>query len=57
MLSDNITSPFFEKTDMKKQREMQKNFITMVTGGPNNYKGTDMKAAHARFKIGKKEFD
>jgi hemoglobin len=57
MLSDDITSPFFAKTDMKRQRQMQKNFITMVSGGPNNYMGTDMKTAHAKFKIGKKEFD
>jgi hemoglobin len=46
MLTDNITAPFFEKTDMTKQKQAQKAFITMVAGGPNNYHGTDMKKAH-----------
>ena len=57
MLSDDITSPFFANTDMTKQKNSQKQFITLVTGGPNNYTGADMKTAHAKFKIGKKEFD
>jgi hemoglobin len=54
MLNDNVVSPFFVNTDMEKQRKRQKQFITMVTGGPNNYEGTDMKMAHDKFKIGKK---
>ena len=57
MLADKITSPFFESVDMKKQASRQKQFIMMVTGGPNKYEGTDMKTAHLKFKIGKKEFD
>ena len=56
MLADPITAPFFANTDMSKQRQAQKAFITMVTGGPNNYHGVDMKKAHEKFKIGKKEF-
>lgn len=57
MLSDPVTAPFFANTDMKKQIQAQKAFITMVTGGPNHYHGADMKKAHEKFKIGKKEFD
>ena len=57
MLADPITSPFFDKTDMKKQATRQKQFIMMATGGPNKYEGTDMKTAHLKFKIGQKEFD
>lgn len=57
MLKDEVTVPFFENTDMTKQAKRQKQFITMVTGGPNNYEGTDMKSAHAKMNIGKKEFD
>ncbi len=57
MLADPIVSPFFMNTDMEKQRKRQKQFITMVTGGPSLYEGTDMKSAHSKFKIGKKEFD
>ena len=29
----------------------------MVTGGPNNYGGKDMKEAHKNMKIGQVEFD
>ena len=46
MLADPITAPFFSQTDMNKQRQSQKAFISMVTGGPNNYHGMDMKKAH-----------
>ena len=57
MLADPITAPFFATVDMKKQASRQKQFITLVTGGPNKYEGVDMKEAHKKFKIGKKEFD
>lgn len=39
---------------MGKQRQRQKQFITLITGGPHNYEGKDMKTAHANYKIGKK---
>ena len=57
MLADPIVNYFFESIDMNKQRQRQFQFLTLVTGGPNIYEGTDMKAAHAKYKIGKKEFD
>ena len=57
MLSDQVTKPFFETVDMKKQAARQKQFITLVTGGPNKYQGADMKSAHAKFKINKPTFD
>jgi len=52
MLSDPSVNSFFTQSDMTKQIQRQKDFITLVTGGPNNYGGTDMKTAHAKFKIG-----
>lgn len=57
MLADDTVNYFFKNTDMTKQRKRQKQFITLVTGGPNNYEGVDMKFAHAKFKIKKLEFD
>ena len=57
MLADPLLNYFFEKIDMTKQKQRQKQFVTMVTGGPVAYEGTDMKSAHAKFKIGQKEFD
>jgi hemoglobin len=57
MLADSKVKDFFSGTDMEKQRKRQKQFITLVTGGPNHYEGVDMKTAHAKFKIGKSHFD
>ena len=57
MLSDDITKHFFANIDMKKQATRQKQFITLVTGGPNKYEGVDMKTAHAICKIDQKAFD
>lgn len=57
MLKDERVLAFFKNTDMTKQRKQQKSFITMAVGGPNHYDGKDMKEAHAKFAIGKKEFD
>ena len=57
MLVDPIVKHFFETTDMKKQAARQKQFITLVTGGPNKYEGVDMKTAHAKYKIDQTAFD
>lgn len=42
-MQDDRLKGFFKNTDMPKQIQQQKNFITLVTGGPNNYHGRDMK--------------
>ncbi len=39
------------------QRKKQKEFIMMVTGGPNNYSGLDMKKAHEKMMISKESFN
>ena len=57
MLSNPVTAPFFAKTDMAVQARREKQFVAMVTGGPKEYEGKDMKAAHADIKISQKEFD
>jgi hemoglobin len=48
VLTDDRISRFFDDVDMDRQRGKQKAFLTMVFGGPNNYSGKDMRAAHAR---------
>lgn len=48
VLADDHISRFFEGVDMNRQREKQRRFLTMVTGGPNTYTGRDMRAAHRR---------
>jgi hemoglobin len=57
MLVDKRVSHFYETVDMAKLRCRQKEFITMVTGGPNNYEGADMKAAHCKLSISQEDFD
>jgi hemoglobin len=49
VLSDYRINRFFDSSDMEKQAAKQKAFLTMAFGGPNNYTGTDMRTAHARF--------
>ncbi|MEQ6341241.1 MAG: group 1 truncated hemoglobin [Gammaproteobacteria bacterium] len=47
VLNDDRISSFFEGVDMDKQAAKQKAFLTMAFGGPHNYTGKDMRAAHA----------
>ena len=47
MLADDRVAPFFEGVDMDKQAAKQIGFLTMVTGGPHNYTGKDMREGHA----------
>lgn len=46
ILMDDRVSGFFDDVDMDRQIAKQKAFLTMVTGGPNNYTGKDMREAH-----------
>ncbi|HVI01339.1 MAG TPA: group 1 truncated hemoglobin [Enhygromyxa sp.] len=47
VLADEELAPFFDDTDMDRQMAKQAAFLTMVTGGPANYTGKDMRAGHA----------
>lgn len=42
-----MVNGFFKGTDMSRQAAMQKDFLTFAFGGPNNYKGKDLRAGHA----------
>ena len=57
MMEDPKVNFYFVNTNMDKQKESQIEFISMVTGGPANYRGKDMKTAHCPYKIGHLEFD
>ena len=46
VLSDDRISHFFDDIDMDVQAAKQKAFLTMVTGGPANYTGKDMREGH-----------
>ncbi len=47
MLTDERVAHFFDSTDMDAQIAKQRAFLTMVTGGPNEYTGRDMRSSHA----------
>lgn len=46
MLADDRVARFFEGVDMERQAAKQAGFLTMVTGGPHNYTGKDMREGH-----------
>lgn len=48
VLVDPRVNGFFEGVDMNRQRLMQKNFLTLAFGGPTNYTGKGMTAAHQK---------
>ncbi len=51
VLSDDRVAHFFSDVDMDGQMAKQKGFLTMVTGGPNNYTGRNMRDAHAKLVV------
>ncbi len=48
VIGDPALSPFFDGINLERQRKMQESFLTLAFGGPNNYSGKGMRAAHAR---------
>lgn len=46
VLTDDRISDFFDDVDMDGQRAKQKAFLTMVTGGPVDYTGSNMRDGH-----------
>ncbi|MGZ4958513.1 MAG: group I truncated hemoglobin [Methylomonas sp.] len=48
VLDDYRINRFFANTDMEKQIEHLKTFMTVAFGGPNNYTGRSLRDGHAR---------
>ena len=46
VLTDPLTKPFFEKLDMIAQTKKQIAFMAWAFGGPAEYKGRSLRAAH-----------
>jgi len=60
IMADPSLAGYFEGMDMAKQIEKQIAFMTMAFGGPNEYTGRDLRAAHARLvrnRMGDVHFD
>ena len=47
VLSDDVLSPYFRDVDMRRLVGMQAAFLTTAFGGPDAYKGRDLRQAHA----------
>ena len=47
VLADDVTRPFFEGLSMEAQIKKQIAFMTRAFGGPDAYKGRDLRSAHA----------
>lgn len=48
IVGDPRVSFLFEGIDMARLRKHARAFLSMAFGGPNNYQGRDLRAAHAR---------
>lgn len=48
VMADDLTRPFFERLDMAAQSRKQVAFMAWAFGGPNKYKGRDLRVAHAK---------
>ena len=57
VLGDPLLQPFFENIDMAKLKCQQIDFFSQALGGPNIYRGPDMKVAHATMAIEQRHFD
>src|SRR5215831_16219599 len=47
VLADDLTRPFFAGLDMAAQTKKQVAFMAWAFGGPEEYKGRDLRSAHA----------
>ncbi|MFC4540919.1 group 1 truncated hemoglobin [Halosolutus amylolyticus] len=57
VVADEQVAHYFEDVDMQKQRAHQAQFISSVAGGPVEYTGAEMEAAHADLDIGPADFE
>ncbi|WP_336362382.1 group I truncated hemoglobin [Halalkalicoccus salilacus] len=57
VMADDLVNGYFEDVDMQRQIAHQTQFISSVTGGPVEYTGEDMRAAHEGMGITEEEFD
>lgn len=58
VLSDDRISHHFDDTDMQRQREKQKAFLSFAFGGPVSYDNRPgLRAVHARLQLTEADFD
>lgn len=57
VLADDRINHFFATVDMRSQALKQRAFMTLAYGGPGNYSGKHMRAAHAGLDLTDSHFD
>ena len=57
VLSDPLLMPFFVDVDLEMLKRQQGAFFSQALGGPDQYRGPDMKRAHTHMAIEQKHFD
>lgn len=57
VLSDDLLAGFFEEMDMTAQRAHMTQFLSAVAGGPVEYTGEEMRAAHEPLDLRQEHFD
>jgi len=57
VLADSRINHFFANVDMRSQALKQRAFMTLAFGGPGNYSGKHMRAAHAGLPLTDAHFD
>lgn len=57
VLADPVVKDFFKNTDMKKQRQHQKNFMMMAFGGPKKYSGRTLRESHKKMNLQEEHFN
>lgn len=57
VLDDPVTAPFFDGIDMTAQASKQLAFMAHAFDGPGEYKGRDLRTAHAELLLHDEHFD
>jgi hemoglobin len=57
VLADDLLAPYFDTTDMRRQKQHLRAFLAAAVGGPDVYAGRDMSEAHAGLGITDEAFD
>ena len=57
VLADKKVTHHFEGITIDQQKERQKQFLTKAFGGPDNYKGRDLRRAHRHLDLKESDFN
>lgn len=57
VLDDPELATFFDGVDIDRLREHVADFLSVLAGGPDIYRGRDLREAHADYRISKADFE